>query len=147
MKSDEQKLMELLNHLQESMQNGGSGEYSPEGLTSQSQEDLIAGVMKEAVQEKVLPYVLATKMLPELAPMLNEVFENIASLKPAYEKFRDFLQSEIRESVLGAYDASLEVTGGNQAYALELTKVIIEQGNRLSNNLNKSVDSLKKQNA
>lgn len=94
----------------------------------ESQTEVVDSVLDKQLDE----YVEFTKLIPLVVPKLNKGLENVKHLLPLYEDFRNWIRSEIQSSVLSCYSESFKATGGSEYASLELTKLMIDQPNRIS---------------
>lgn len=127
---EEQALMELL----ALMAQGGQGEFQ----TPQTQQ---VNPMSEIANETLGQYVMISQVIPAALPLIEEIVKNVKTLQPLYTEFKEFLRSEIQGSVLEAFVAAKAATNNNDSVALELTKLIVNQNNRMSENLSKNVQA------
>lgn len=127
---EEQALMELL----ALMAQGGQGEFQ----MPQTQQ---VNPMSEIANETLGQYVLISQVIPAALPLIEEIVKNVKTLQPLYTEFKEFLRNEIQGSVLEAFAAAKEATNNNDGIALELTKLIVNQNNRMSENLSKNVQA------
>lgn len=127
---EEQALVELMKLLAQ----GGEGEFQ----IPQAQQ---VNPMSEIANETLGQYVLISQVIPHAVPLIKEIVKNVKTLQPLYTEFKEFLRSEIQGSVLEAFVAAKEATNNNDGVALELTKLIVNQNNRMGENLSKNVQA------
>lgn len=127
---EEKALMELVALLQHAQE----GDYS----MSETQQ---VNPMSELAEQILGQYVMISQVIPAAIPMIEEILKNVKALEPIYTEFKEFLRKEIQGSILEAFAAAKRATNNNEAIALELTKLIVNQNNRLSENLNKNVQA------
>lgn len=101
--------------------------------------------MSEAANQALMPYVVGSQVIPAAVPMIKQILDNIKTAGPLYVEVRDFLRKEITESVLIAFKQSLIITNGDQAVALELTKLIMRQNDRVGEVLSKNIQNVQKE--
>lgn len=142
MTKEEQQLMELLNALQSATQSQepSSGEADMQKCSEQSVAEVIATQMLSEYS----PYLEVVRVIPLLMPSVQEALDNVASIKPVYEQFRNFVRNESIDSVLTPFKEAMDATGGNIHASLDLTKLIIEVNKRMAEVVKESVEAYKK---
>lgn len=100
----------------------------------------VAEVIAESLIKQYEPYIEMTKVVPLLLPVAQEAINNMKSVMPLYEQFRDFARKELQDSVLLTFTEAKKVCESDYT-ALELTKLVMTQNNRLSEVVKQAVNN------
>jgi len=101
----------------------------------------VAEVIAESLIKQYEPYIEMTKVFPLLLPVAQEAINNMKSVMPLYEQFRDFARKELQDSVLLTFTEAKKVCESDDYTALELTKLVMTQNNRLSEVVKQAVNN------